>query len=183
MSSDISHITADELLRMPDDGVRRELVRGELREMTPAGHTHGRIAMRFSGPLEQFVRENDLGEVYAAETGFLLARNPDTVRAPDVAFVTRERAAAVGDVGGYFPGAPELAVEVVSPSDTYAEVESKVEDWIRAGCRMVVVINPKSRTVKVRRTVTDVTVLTIEDVLDGTDVVPGWRLPIRYLFS
>ncbi len=183
MSTNVRHITADELLRMPDDGVRRELVRGELREMTPAGHTRGRIAMRLAIPLGQFVRENDLGEVYAAETGFLLARKPDTVRAPDVAFVTRELAAAAGDVGGYFPGAPDLAVEVVSPSDTYAEVESKVEEWIRAGCRMIVVINPKSRTVKVYRTVTDVTVLTIEDVLDGADVVAGWCLPIRYLFS
>lgn len=183
MTTGTRYITADELLRMPRGRARRELVRGELREMTPAGHVHGRIAMRVSLWLGQFVRENKLGEVYAAETGFLLARDPDTVRAPDVAFVARERAAVAGNVAGYFPGAADLAVEVVSKNDTYAEVESKVGEWLLAGCLMVVVVNPESRAAKVHRSSGSVAALTADDAIDGAEVVPGWRLSVRDLFS
>src|SRR5688572_16805868 len=98
--------TAEELLRVPDDGFRYELVRGELRRMTPAGNVHGRVAMNAAWPLAQYVKAHDLGTVYAAETGFILARDPDTVRAPDAAFVSRARLEAVGEVEGYWPGAP-----------------------------------------------------------------------------
>jgi Uma2 family endonuclease len=183
MTTETRYVTAEELLQTPDDGLRRELVRGEVRETSPAGHEHGRTAMRFGTPLGRYVEENDLGEVYAAETGFLLARDPDTVRAPDVAFVTRERAAVVGDAPGYFPGAPDLAVEVVSPNDTYAEVEAKIGEWLDAGCRMVVVVNPSNRTVKVHRSATEVAALTVDDAIDGADVIPGWSLPVRRLFA
>ncbi len=134
---------------MPDDGDRHELIRGELRTVTPAGHPHGRIAMRFAWPLAQYVEERRLGAVYAAETGFLLASDPDTVRAPDVAFVRRERVAEVGETGGYLPGAPDLAVEVISPGDTYTGVEGKVTEWLQAGARMVIVVDPPNRAVKV----------------------------------
>jgi Uma2 family endonuclease len=103
---------------MPNDGLRRELVRRELRAMTPAGHPHGRVAMRFGWLLAQHVEENGLGAVYAAETGFVLESNPDTVRAPDVAFVRRGRVEEVGETAEFFPGPPDLAVEVVSPGDT-----------------------------------------------------------------
>ncbi len=175
-------MTADELLRMPDDGRRYELVRGELRTMTPAGHMHGRVAMRLSWPLAQYVEANELGVVYAAETGFLLARDPDTVRAPDVAFVRRERVEEVGDAEGCWPGTPDLAVEVIPPSDANAEMESKVAEWFRAGARMVIVVNPGNRTTKVYRCATDVTMLTEDGEIDGADVVPGWRLPVRELF-
>ena len=182
MSTQTQQITADDLLRMPDDGTRRELVSGELREMPPSGHEHGRVTMKFSGPLSLFVDEHDLGAVYAAETGFLLAENPDTVRGPDVAFVTRDRVASVTGRRGYFPGAPDLAIEVVSPGDTYSEVEAKVEEWLDHGCRMVVVTNPRNRTLKVYRSRTAVTVLTTDDTFDGSDVVPGFRLPVRQIF-
>jgi Uma2 family endonuclease len=182
MSTRTNHLTADDLLRMPDDGKRRELVVGKLREMPPSGHEHGRVAMRFSGPLSVFVEENDLGAVYAAETGFLLAQDPDTIRGPDMAFVTRERVAAVPGGQGYFPGAPDLAVEVVSPGDTYSEVEAKVGEWFAAGCRMVVVANPRNRTVKVYRSITEVTILIADDTFDGGDVVPGFRILVRRIF-
>lgn len=109
-------VTAEELLYMPDDGFRYELVRGELRKMTPAGNVHGRIAMRVAWPLARYVEEKQLGAVYAAETGFRLADDPDTVRAPDVAFVGRKRLEAVGEVEGFWPGAPDLVVEVISPA-------------------------------------------------------------------
>lgn len=175
-------VTAKELLCMPHDGFRYELVRGRLSKMAPAGNVHGRTAINFSTPLALHVRENDLGVVFAAETGFRLSENPDTVRAPDVAFVRRERVEAAGDVEGYWPGAPDLVVEVVSPNDAYAEVEEKVVCWLDAGSRMVVVVNPRSRTVAVRRSRTDVEILTEEDTLGGGDVVPGWNLPVAEIF-
>ena len=175
-------VTAEELLRMPDDGFRYELIRGELIRMTPAGHQHGRLVVNVTTPLDQHVRQHHLGVVYGAETGFQLASDPDVVRAPDAAFVRRERAAEVGDVEGYWPGAPDLAVEVISPGDLYTEVEDKVLAWLAAGARMVVVINPRTRTATVYRSRTDVTVLGEEDGLDGGDVVPGWMMPVRDLF-
>ena len=182
MSIQTGQITADDLLRMADDGMRRELVAGELREMPPSGHEHGRVTMRLSGPLSLFVEEHELGAVYAAETGFLLAKDPDTVRGPDVGFVTRERLASIPKGRGYFPGAPDLAVEVISPGDTYTEVEAKVEEWLAAGCRMVVVANPRNQTLKVYRGVTDVTILAAADTFDGGDVVPGFQISVRRIF-
>jgi Uma2 family endonuclease len=174
-------ITAEDLLRMPADGFRYELVRGELRKMTPAGHQHGRIAINITTPLAQHVRAHNLGVVYAAETGFRLATDPDTVRAPDVAFIRRDRVEAVGDTEGYWPGAPDLAVEVISPSDTYTEVEEKIFDWLDAGVRLVIAANPRQHTVTVYRSRADIVLLTEDDTLDG-DVVPGWILPVREVF-
>jgi Uma2 family endonuclease len=182
MATTTQLMTAEDLLRTPDDGFRYELVRGELRKMAAAGHRHGRIAINMTTPLDQFVRGQNLGIVYAAETGFRLASDPDTVRAPDVAFVRRERVEAVGDTEGYWPGAPDLAVEVVSPSDTYAEVEEKILAWIDAGTRMVIVVNPRKRSVTVYRSRSDIVVLSENDVLDAGDVVPGWTMPVRHVF-
>jgi Uma2 family endonuclease len=176
-------VTADELLCMPDDGLRRELVRGEVRTMTPAGHDHGWVAINVSAPLAVYVRAQQLGRVYAAETGFRIAEDPDTVLAPDVAFVRRERVEKVGNSAGYWPGAPDLAVEVVSPSDTFSRVEEKVFGWLDAGAQMVIVVNPKKHTATVYRSRTEIKLLTEDDVLDGADVVPGWQLPIRDIFA
>src|SRR5215210_7353961 len=114
-------VSADDLLHMPDDGFRYELVRGELRQMIPAGNVHGRIVVRITWRLAQYVEENRLGNVYAAEPGFRLATDPDNVRAPDVAFVSQTRVEAVGAVEGFWPGSPDLSVEVISPGDSYAD--------------------------------------------------------------
>jgi Uma2 family endonuclease len=176
-------MTAEELLRLPDDGYRYELVRGELRKMAPAGYLHGRVAINLTTPLDRHVRDHNLGVICAAETGFKLASNPDTVRAPDVAFIRRERVQEVGDVEGYWPGAPDLAVEVISPSDTYVDVQEKVFDWLEAGTRMVILVMPRKRTIAVYRSLTDMMMLTEHDTLDGADVVPGWKIPVRELFS
>ncbi|HLF04933.1 MAG TPA: Uma2 family endonuclease [Dehalococcoidia bacterium] len=175
--------TAEDLLRLPDDGWRYELVRGELRKMAPAGSEHGELAMEVGSQLAQYVKAHRLGRVFAAETGFYIASNPDTVRAPDVAFVSQPRAEAIGRVTGYWPGAPDLAVEVISPSDTYAEVDEKVVDWLNGGARMVVVVNPRTERVMVYRSPTDVTILSSGDTLDGQDVVPGWSLALADLFA
>lgn len=150
--------------------------------MSPAGHKHGRVAMRIATPLDTHVTTNELGAVYAAETGFLIASDPDTVRAPDVAFVSQQRLDKVGDVEGYWPGAPDLVVEVISPGDTYTEVEEKVFEWLGAGARMVVVVNPRKRAVTVYRSLTDIVVLTEDDILDGADVVPGWTMAVKDIF-
>jgi Uma2 family endonuclease len=175
--------TAEELLRLPDDGTRRELVRGELREMTLAGNEHGYVALRIASRLERHVDANRLGRVYAAETGFKIASDPDTVRAPDASFVNRGRLEKVGRVEGFWPGAPDLAVEVVSPGDTHAEVVEKSLAWLDAGCRMVLVAEPQRKVVTVYRSRQDIRILTEDEAVDGADVVPGWRLPVAEIFA
>jgi Uma2 family endonuclease len=176
-------VTADELLRMPDDGVRRELVRGEVRTMTPAGRQHGKIAMRIGAHLAGYVEEQQLGEVYAAETGFRIGSDPDTVRAPDVAYLSRARVDETGEVTGFAPGPPDLAVEVLSPHDRFEAVEEKVFDWLDAGTRMVIVVNPAARSATIFRSRSEIVVLTEEEAIDGLDVVPGWTLPVREIFA
>jgi Uma2 family endonuclease len=133
---------------MPDDGLRYELVQGELRQMYPAGNVHGRVTRSVAWRLARYVDENQLGTVYAAETGFRLSTDPDSVRAPDVAFVSQARVEAVGEVEGFWPEAPDLAVEVVSPSDRYTDIEEKVFGWLEAGTKMVV-INPRQHSATV----------------------------------
>lgn len=176
-------VTAEELLLLPRGQFRYELIAGELHTMSPAGHVHGRLIPMIASPLYVYVRQHKLGAVYGAETGFILARNPDTVRAPEVAFITAERVAAVGDEPGYWVGAPDLAVEVLSPGDSYGEVEAKVFDWLDGGARMVVVVNGKRQTVTVYRSRSDIRVLVGDESLDGGDVVPGWVLPLQSIFA
>jgi Uma2 family endonuclease len=175
-------LTVDDLLRLQAPG-RHELIKGELRTMPPAGFDHGAVGMNLAIPLGAHVQMHGLGVVVAAETGFILSRDPDTVRAPDVGFVAQDRIPSTGRPRGFWPGAPDLAVEVVSPSDTLEEVEAKVDDWLTAGTRLVWVANPRRRTVTVYRSLTDVAILTINDVLDGQDVVPGFRINVATIFS
>ena len=176
-------MTADELLRLPRDGQRHELVRGELRTMPPAGYAHGWSTGRLDRSLGNFVEGHDLGDVVPGDVGFRLTTDPDTVRAPDVAFVSAERVRAIGRVTGFWPGAPDLVVEVISPNDLYTEVEEKVAEWLVHGARLVFVVNPRRRTVAVHRPDGPRRVLTIDDTLDGEDVVPGWTLHLRELFG
>jgi Uma2 family endonuclease len=183
MTIDTRLITADELLQMPDTGARLELILGELVRMSPAGYQHGRLIMNIATPLDQYVREHQLGVVCAAETGFLLARDPDTVRAADVAFIARAQIQPGIAVEGYWPGAPTLAVEVVSPHDLYTEVDEKVTSWLDAGTSMVVIVNPRKQTTTVYRALNTFLVLREGDVLDGGDIVPGWRLPLAKIFT
>jgi len=176
-------MTAEELWRLPDDGMRHELIHGELTTMSPGSSEHGRVAMRIGARLDWFVERHQLGRVYAAETGFLLARDPDLVRAPDAAFVRQERLTAAGEGMPYFPGAPDLAVEVVSPNDRPAAVEAKVSTWLAYGTRLVIVVYPRSRTARVHRPGEPPRDLGDADSIDGADVVPGWSLPLPELFA
>jgi Uma2 family endonuclease len=183
MSTTSQLMTAEELLRLPRGQFRYELIEGELRQMSPAGYEHGKIAMRLGAALYQYVEEQQLGDVCTAETGFQLKSDPDTVRAPDVAFINRTRIAEVGDVRGYGHGAPDLAVEVVGPNDKVSEVEEKVAEWLAAGVKMVWVVSPKLHTLTVYRSRTDITTLTENDTLNGEQVVPGFQYPVARLFA
>ena len=184
MSTEVQLMTADELLAMPDDGFVYELIKGELIKVShPPGHEHGLVAMNIAGPLFEYVKSRRLGNVYAAETGFLLEQNPDTVRAADASFVRRERIEKAGPVAGYWIGAPDLAVEVLSPSDTVRRVEGKVAQWLEAGTRMVWVVSPRLHTVTVYRSLTNIETLTEKDSLDGGDVVPGFQISVAEIFA
>ncbi|PKB84045.1 MAG: hypothetical protein BZY88_00830 [SAR202 cluster bacterium Io17-Chloro-G9] len=175
--------TAEELSRLSETSHRYELVKGELFEMPPAGARHGDVAMEIGTLLRVFVRANRLGWVFAAETGFILVRNPDTVRAPDASFVAMERLPA-GDLPvGFLEVAPDLAVEVVSPGDTAREVEEKVEDWLRAGTRLVWVIYPATHSATVYRALGESEQLSENESLDGGDVLPGFGCTVGDLFS
>lgn len=176
-------VTADELLAMPDDGLRRELIDGEVFVTPPPGEEHGVVAAEILLSLGNHVRAHRLGRVFAAETGYRIGSDPDTVLAPDAAFVSRQRIEQVAISRGYRAGAPDLAVEVVSPGDSFADVEAKVARWLSAGCRMVIVVNPARRAATVYRSRDDIVLLAESDILDGGDVVPGWKLPLRDLFT
>ena len=185
MTIQTKSFTAEELLRMPDDGSRYELVQGELRKMAPAGGEHGYLALEIAAELRNHVKANGLGRAYTAETGFKLSSNPDTVRDPDAAFVSRERVEKAGRVRGYWPGAPDLVAEVVSPNDTHSEVIGKALAWLEAGSRMVLVVDPEKLTVTVYRSREEIRVLTADagETIDGSNVVPGWKLPVAELFA
>jgi Uma2 family endonuclease len=183
MSTTIQPTTAEELLKMPKDGFRYELVKGELKKMSPAGIEHGAVAVNLTIILGQYVKANQLGIVCAAETGFKIASAPDTVLAPDISFVRGERIPESGLPKAFWPGAPDLAVEVVSPGDARKEVAKKVEDWLAAGARAVWVVNPKLRSVEVHRPAAAALMLDETDELDGQDVVPGFRCRVAEIFA
>lgn len=170
--------TAAELERWPAGEERVELVRGKVEQMAPAGFEHGLIAAALLRVLGNFVSERGLGFVVSTETGFVLARDPDTVRAPDVAFVTAERAAAQERPAGFFDGAPDLAAEVVSPTDTSEAVEAKVLDFLEAGCREVWVVHPSRRTVRVVGPQERSLILKAEETLDGGELLPGFSVRV-----
>ena len=149
-------VTADQLLHMPSDGCRHELVAGELRSMTPAGWRHGMVTGCLHGLMAAVIRPGRLGKIFSAETGFLLSRDPDTVRAPDIAFIRKDHLPPSLPEDAFWPGPPDLAVEVVSPRDTYREVDEKVQAWLDAGATMVWVVNPKWRSISVYRSAIDI---------------------------
>jgi Uma2 family endonuclease len=177
MSVETKLMTAEELLQMPDDGMRHELVEGELRTMSPAGWEHGLIAARILTHLREYVIRHGLGDVCAADTGFFLARDPDSVRGPDAAFVRKERFVKTKK---FFPGAPDLAVEVVSPNDKWSEVEEKVRHYLNTGAQRVIVVDPKTRGAIIS---TPKERVVAEDVIDGGDVVPGWSMTFAEIFD
>jgi Uma2 family endonuclease len=176
-------MSADELERLPSDGQRHELVNGELITMTPSGFDHGAIIVNLTLPLASHVKSTNLGVVVGAETGFKLSSEPDTVRAPDIAFIRRDRLLRTGRPTTFWPGPPDLAVEVLSPSDTVFEIDEKVTGWLAAGAAAVWVVNPKSRTIAVHRAGTPPQVLTDQETLRGGDVVPEFSMSVGDAFA
>jgi Uma2 family endonuclease len=178
----VEHIlTAAELLQTPGLG-RCELVQGELIQMTPAGFEHGRIAAEIGWILMEYVKRRPLGTVTGAETGFQISHDPDTVRAPDAAFTRADRVPS-SPVRGFFPEAPDLAVEVISPSDRASEVAAKVQDWLAAGCHVVWVIDPENTTVTVYDDRDQIAILGPSDSLTGGDVLPGFSVRVGEIFA
>lgn len=175
-------MTAEQLEALPGAPARRDLVRGALVEMLPAGRQHGKLALHIGSLLLRHVSERGLGEVYAAETGFVLARDPDTVLAPDVAFVRAER--LVGqDEDRFLRLAPDLVVEVVSPSDRAGDVHDKVMEYLQAGVPLVWVCHPTRREVAVYGADRTARVLRVGEALTGGAVLPDFHLPLAALFG
>jgi Uma2 family endonuclease len=183
MSTDLQITTADELLKMPAGGFRYELVRGVLKCMSPAGAEHGEIGSLLLSHLTTHIRMHRLGSTYMSNTGFKISSDPDTVLAPDVSFVAQDRAQTIRDRRKFVPFAPDLAIEVLSPSDTYSEALEKIEEWLTAGTRAVVFVDPRNQTVTVYRSATEPVVLSDKDNLEVPDVVPGWSIPLPDIFE
>jgi Uma2 family endonuclease len=183
MSATTQPMTADELLKLPRGRFRYELVKGELITMSPAGSEHGAIVVNVTVLLAQHVKAHQLGIVFGAETGFKIAENPDTVLAPDVAFISRERIPESGIPKKYWPGAPDLAVEVLSPGDSAREVDKKVGQWLAAGSRLVWTVDPTKKSVTAyRASAPSISIFSETDELSGEDVVPGFRCPVSEIF-
>jgi Uma2 family endonuclease len=184
MAQEIRTFTADDLLRLPDDGYHRyELVEGRLLTMTPAGGEHGLVAGRIHVALGAYVEQARLGVVVSADTGFKLASRPDTVRAPDVAFVGRERIASTGVPKAFWQGAPDLAVEVLSPSDSRSEMQSRIAQYLRLGVKEVWFVEPAARRLTVHRPHEPPRVLSERDTLDSGELLPGFHYPVARLFT
>jgi Uma2 family endonuclease len=185
MTVQVKIYTANELwaLSQSTNGNRLELVEGVIEESPLTGEEHGVIVSELTMLIGIRAQVNNLGRVTAAGTGYLLhadPRNGDTVLAPDIAFVSHKRASALSKT--YADGAPDLAVEVVSPAEPYAKIACKVGLYLRYGTRLVWVVDPESQTIAVH-TPNDTHTLGVSDTLDGGDVLPGFSLPVRYIFA
>ena len=151
--------------------------------MSPAGGRHGRLANHMAWILNNHVKPNELGVVLAAETGFRISTDPDTVLAPDVAYVERSRYDSVENETGYLPLSPDLAVEVISPSDQFSQVESKAMAWLAAGCRLVLLVDPETESVLAYRSRERIQVFASHEIIDCSDAVTGWSLNVAEIFG
>jgi len=175
-------LTAAEVERLSLPGKQVELVRGRLIVREPPGTRHGAISAKLAYYLSEFALPRGLGIVFAQDTGFKIAHDPDTVRAPDVAFVAQDRSSRI-PATGYAELAPDLAAEILSPGDTPAEVLAKLADWLAAGTALVWLIDPQRSEVHVYRKDGTLAVLTANDALDGEDVLPDFTCPVRQIFE
>jgi len=180
MSTQTHLMTAEELFVLQDDGVRHELIKGELLTMSPSGREHVIIIGRLSRKLGNYVESQQLGEVLGAGGGFRLEENPDTVLAPDIAFISTERLGP--NIVGFHPGAPDLVVEVLSPNDRKREVEQKTAMWLGFGANAVWLVDPRTRTIDVRLSNGERMTFAEKDELTDSVVVRGFRLRVAEIF-
>lgn len=173
-------VTAESLLENHPKQ-RCELIQGKIRLMSPAGSEHGWVVMNVAGPMMIFVKEKKLGYTFGAETGFVIQRDPDTVRAPDLAFVAADRVADRLPTQ-FFPGPPDLAVEVLSPGDTASDVQEKAETWLTSRCKEVWLIDPRRKTATKLTPAEDSIVQQSVEILT-TNLLPGFSLAVEELFK
>jgi Uma2 family endonuclease len=177
-------VTAEMLESMPHGEARFELVRGKIISMPPADGENGALTNKSTTRLSVFVEGHKPGVVFAAETGFIIERNPDTIRASDSAFIVSERIEALGGVPrGFVPICPHLVAETISPNDLYTDTHEQALEWLEAGTRAVIVIDPRKQHVTVYRSRSDIVVLEGDDLLEFEEVVPGFRLPVITIFA
>ncbi len=180
--SQFVYMTSEQLARNPIDNKRTELVRGRLVVREPAKWGHGLVAARLLTEIAIYLRSNPIGEVCAAETGFTLQRRPDTVRAPDVAYLRADRVPTV-EVAGFDEIAPDLVVEVLSRGDRASVVKTKIENWLGAGTLLVWVVDPRKRVARVHRADGTTVALTDAQSLVGETVLPGFSVTLKRLFD
>ena len=176
-------LTADDLLRLDSKGVKGELIRGALHERMSAGGRHGEIAGALVSELRMFARPRRLGRVGGTDAGVLLERNPDTVRELDVFFISAERLPLDVEVAGYYEVVPDLVAEIMSPSDTLAEFNGKIQMWLDFGVRLVLAVFPETRTAAVHQPHRPAANLGYGDALDGGDALPGFSCPLKDIFD
>jgi Uma2 family endonuclease len=164
-------------------GQRFELVAGELRVMSPAGWRHGAIIGNLHTILGSYIRQKGLGKVFGAETGFQLKSDPDTVRAPDFAFISKRNIPKKLPKDSYWPGAPDLAVEVLSPSDRTGDVDEKITEWLTAGVETVWIVDPTLQIVTIHQAGKSAQIRSVGDDLEGAPVVPGFSCEVKELFQ
>ena len=175
-------LTAEDLHHLSSQGVRGELLRGVLCETMPAGIRHGKTVANLTILLGAFVKPHEMGTIVAFDAGFLLEKEPDTVREPDVAFISAHRLPPDQDVPGYFEGPPDLAVEIASPSDSPRQLFDKARMWISFGVPLVWTVDPEARTLDVHQPNQPLVRLSADDTLDGGQVLPGFSCNVRDIF-
>ena|SRR5581483_3179958 len=176
-------MTAEELFLLSDRGMQYELLDGALIEMSPPGWEHGYVMGNVYWALRSFVQGRDLGIVLAGDPGVILRRGPDTVLGPDVCFVAKGRLPEGRLPKAFFDLIPDLIVEIVSPGDTRAEVEQKIQEWLQAGARLVWAVYPDTRSVAVRSSSGPARVYGESETLDGGDVLPGFAVRVSEFFA
>ena len=177
----VKHVTGEELFHMTGVGPC-ELVKGEIVTMSPTGHPHGNFEGNFYAALRSFVKQNKLGRVLVGEVGIYTARNPDTVRAADVAYVSKERMAKAKSQS-YLDVAPEIVVEILSPDDAWSDLMEKMDEYFSIGVKSVWVADPRKQQVYVYQSATDVQRFNVNDTLTGGNVLAGFNVPIAELFA
>ncbi len=175
-------MTAEQLMELPDDAMRYELIAGELHMSPPPGQEHGYYGLNIGGEMRRFLKKTRLG-IAVVEVGFLLGRDPDTVLAPDVAFISEKSLKKHGRTLSYYPTPPDLAVEVVSPSDAMTEVKEKVRRYLSAGTKIVWVASPKRQAVTQYAPGVAPVIWGIDDDIDGGELLPGFRMAVRDVFD